>query len=580
MEANPKRAELRGGREELRAGLLRSALLHLEDSQGPGAVEALVTLAGLVPSELQHDSTWLSLPLARRILLGVQNELGPAAVESRGQHALHPSVLGLYVGMLRQAKDPLDAYRHLADAAIETWRVGKYSLEALGTRTVTFRYVPLPATELDQDDECFCLLRRAELKAIPAVFGLPEAHLEHDRCLSRGDSDCHYILTWKDPAPPGSTWIAAGLGFIVSLPAATVLDPLVAGLTCAGSALLGASGGELWRRHKRDRAERSFERNRIVALEHGLAQHGHTTRPGDLTNAILGGKYRILRTVGSGGIGTVYAAEHLGLGVQVAVKVLRGAAAVDAAEVARLRREARVQVALEHPNVVRTFDLDQLPDGTLYVVMELLSGMSLHELMKRNRPVPASRALPIFIRACRALSAAHRLGIVHRDLKPGNIFLCEGGAVKVLDFGMSKLAAEETLTQEGYTLGTPEYMSPEQCSGAEVDARSDIYAFGVLMYETLCGDLPFRGKTRQALLEHHQRSTPKPLLVIKPGLAIPPELDRVVMACLKKRPSDRPATAQQLERLLAAVPPQPGAEAYALADDLQTPITPSKSPTR
>jgi eukaryotic-like serine/threonine-protein kinase len=274
----------------------------------------------------------------------------------------------------------------------------------------------------------------------------------------------------------------------------------------------------------------------------------------------------------------VYAAEHLGLGIQVAVKVLRGAAAVDAAEVARLRREARVQMAIEHPNVVRTFDLDQLPDGTIYVVMELLSGMSLHELMKRSHPLPVAKALPIFIRACRALSAAHRLGIVHRDLKPGNIFLCEGGAIKVLDFGMSKLAAEETLTQEGYTLGTPEYMSPEQCSGAEVDARSDIYAFGVLMYEALSGELPFRGKTRQALLEHHQRSAPKPLLISKPDLAVPPELDRLVMACLKKRPADRPATAQQLERMLAAVPPQPGAEVHALADELLTPITPSRNP--
>jgi eukaryotic-like serine/threonine-protein kinase len=573
-----RRAELRGGREEVRAGLLRCALLHLEDRDGPKAVADLVTLAGLVPSEIAHDSTWLSLPLARRILLAVQGELGTDAIETRGIYALHPSVLGLYVGMLRHVRDPLDAYRHLAEAAIENWRVGKYALEDEGTRSVTFSYIPLPGSESDQNDECFCWLRRAELKAIPCVFGLPEAELEHSRCLSRGDSDCHYRLTWKDPAPAQLTFVGAGVGALLSLPLALGVDPLVGGLVGAGGAFLGASGGELWRRYRKDRAQRTFERHRIAALEHGLMQHGHTSRQGDLTNAILGGKYRILRTVGSGGIGTVYAAEHLGLGIQVAVKVLRGAAAVDAAEVARLRREARVQMALEHPNVVRTFDLDQLPDGTLYVVMELLSGMSLHELMKRNRPLPAGRVLPIFIRACRALSAAHRLGIVHRDLKPGNIFLCEGGAVKVLDFGMSKLAAEETLTQEGYTLGTPEYMSPEQCSGAEVDARSDIYAFGVLMYEALCGELPFRGKTRQALLEHHQRSTPKPLLVAKPGLSIPPELDRVVMACLKKRPADRPASAQHLERLLAAVPPQAGFEAYSLADELQTPITPTKSP--
>ncbi|HSC88071.1 MAG TPA: serine/threonine-protein kinase, partial [Polyangiaceae bacterium] len=295
---------------------------------------------------------------------------------------------------------------------------------------------------------------------------------------------------------------------------------------------------------------------RIAALEHGLEQRGQFgSQLGDLTHSVLGGKYRMLRPVGSGGIGTVYAAEHLGLGVQVAVKVLRGAAAVDAAEVARLRREARVQMSLEHPNVVRTFDLDQMPDGTLFVVMELLRGVSLQDQLKRRRPLPPGFAIPVFLQACSALSAAHRLGIVHRDLKPGNIFLCEGGLVKVLDFGMSKLAEEETLTQDGYTLGTPEYMSPEQCVGGPIDARSDVYAFGVLMYEALTGDLPFHGKSRQALLEHHQRSTPRPMRQVRPDLSIPDELDRIVMACLKKRPSERPQTAQQLERLLAAVPP-------------------------
>jgi len=568
---NLSRSDVRGGREELRAGLLRSALLHLEEAEGPAAVDGLVTAAGLLPSELSHDSTWVSLSLARRVLVAVLAQVGPEGVQSRGRFALHPGVLGLYVGLLRQVQTPEAAYRHLGEAASETWRVGKYFLEEESERQVVIRYAPQSGLEVDQSDECFCLLRQAELKAIPRIFGMPEASLEQRNCLARGDNDCRYVLRWRDRAPVSLSVIGAAIGVFLSLSVGATLHPVTAGFTALGGALLGTAGGELWRRNRRDRSNRVFEQNRITALEHGLSQHGHSVRLGDLTNSILGGKYRILRTVGSGGIGTVYAAEHLGLGVQVAVKVLRGAAAVDGAEVARLRREARVQMALEHPNVIRTFDLDQLPDGTLYVVMELLSGMSLHELMKRNRPLPASRALPIFIRACRALSAAHRLGIVHRDLKPANIFLCEGGAVKVLDFGMSKLAAEETLTQEGYTLGTPEYMSPEQCSGGEIDERSDIYAFGVLMYEALSGELPFRGKTRQALLEHHQRSTPRPILIQKPHLGVPAELERVVMACLKKRPADRPQTAQQLERMLAAVPPQAGGDPYPPADDLSPP---------
>jgi serine/threonine-protein kinase len=158
------------------------------------------------------------------------------------------------------------------------------------------------------------------------------------------------------------------------------------------------------------------------------------------------------------------------------------------------------------------------------------------------------------LQTCRALAAAHRQGIVHRDLKPGNVFLCDGGTVKVLDFGMSKLGQGDALTQDGYTLGTPEYMSPEQCSGGEVDRRSDIYAFGVLTYEALTGSLPFKATSRRALLDQHQRVMPKPMRRARPDLDIPEELDQVVLSCLAKRPDDRPDGAEQLERALAMIP--------------------------
>ena len=205
---------------------------------------------------------------------------------------------------------------------------------------------------------------------------------------------------------------------------------------------------------------------------------------------MLGGKYRIGRKIGSGGIGVVYAAEHVTLGHEVAVKVLRGAAAQDGGEIARLRREAYIQVHVEHPNVVRVLDLDQMPDGSIYVVMERLIGRSLADKLARDGLLAPGFAIPVFIDVCRALDAAHKKGVVHRDLKPGNIFLCEDGMSKVLDFGMSKLARAESLTQTGYTLGTPEYMAPEQCIGAKVEPRTDIYALGVMMYEALTGELP------------------------------------------------------------------------------------------
>ncbi len=158
----------------------------------------------------------------------------------------------------------------------------------------------------------------------------------------------------------------------------------------------------------------------------------------------------------------------------------------------------------------------------------------------------------MFSQVCRALDAAHTFGIVHRDMKPGNIFLCDDGTVKVLDFGMSKLAQAESITQQGFTLGTPEYMSPEQCIGAELDGRADLYSVGVVMYEALTGSLPFNVSKRRALLELHQREHPAPLRARRPDLGLPERLDQAVLACLEKRPADRPASARELERRLQA----------------------------
>lgn len=540
----------------MRAALLRPALLHLRQAHGPAAVTQLLEASGLKESEVSHDSAWIPLGCARRVLEGVVQRLGEEALRSQGSFATSPEVLGVHVRLLRHVKEPRDAYEYLVHASSEHTRVGAYALDEIEETHALVSYTPSPELEAEQAHRCFCLHRQGELRALPTLWGLPEASLEELSCIARGDLRCTYELTWPKQSPSLGPWAAVASAGGSGSAVAMTGSPLAAAIAACVGAVLGGAAGHFWTRMRREGTTRALERFRIQALEHGLEQRGQLhTQAGDLTHSVLGGKYRMLRSVGSGGIGTVYAAEHLGLGFQVAVKVLRGAAAVDASEVARLRREARVQMSLEHPNVVRTFDLDQMPDGTLYVVMELLRGCSLQDQLKRRRPLPPGFAIPVFLQACSALSAAHRLGIVHRDLKPGNIFLCEGGTVKVLDFGMSKLAEEETLTQEGYTLGTPEYMSPEQCVGGAVDPRSDVYAFGVLMYEALTGDLPFHGKTRQALLEHHQRSTPRPMRVARPDLDIPEELDRIVMACLKKHPYDRPQTAQQLERLLAAVPP-------------------------
>src|SRR5262249_14915210 len=189
-----------------------------------------------------------------------------------------------------------------------------------------------------------------------------------------------------------------------------------------------------------------------------------------------------------------------------------------------------------------------IPTFSTYSDMERPRAPAPAYKLSRDGLLAPGFAIPVFIGVCGALAAAHDKGVVHRDLKPGNVFLCDDGASKVLDFGMSKLATAEALTQTGYTLGTPEYMAPEQCIGAQVEARTDIYALGVLMYEALTGELPIIAQSRRELLDLHQRQVPIPMRQRRPDLPVPEALDAIVMKCLKKRVNDRPKNALEVQQ--------------------------------
>jgi len=547
----PLHSSIVGGREELRAGLLKPYLLRFRDERGESTVRALLSTVGLSSLVMDDEMAWISLGAARRALDALGTALGREAIAHCSSWLIHPETLGGYVQMLRVAAEPLDAYRYLTAHASETTRVGTYELRVLGQGKIEVDYVPVLGTLDEQKDPLLCAARSAELEGVPLFWGLPTAVVEHSECIAKGDSMCRYQIRW-DERGKHQIWLGASGGMLAT--AATVAlsgNFLAMGIGATVGGVFGGVIAYLVDRIRRERRARVFEKNRIAALERGLELRGLGMLPeGDLGGTVLGGKYRILHRIGSGGIGAVYAAEHISLAHRVAIKLLRGAAAADAAETARLRREAQVQVSIEHPNVIRTLDLDQTPDGSIYVVMELLHGISLAERL-REGPVPAAQAVYIFVRMCRALEAAHRNGVIHRDLKPGNVFLCFDSSVKVLDFGMSKLAQAESLTQEGYTLGTPEYMSPEQCIGAPLDPRSDLYALGVLMYETLTGEIPIQSRNRRDLLELHQRAIPVSMCEKRPDLQIPPELDRIVLACLAKRAGQRPTNAHDLEMRLA-----------------------------
>jgi serine/threonine-protein kinase len=543
------------GREELRSTWFRPYLLRLRNERGEAALRALLSTAGIPIGLMNDDAGWLSVNAAKRLLRALASALGPDAVGDRGAWMTHPESLGAYVRMLRVASAPEDAYRYLAANASETTRVGTCELKAAGPSSAEIVYRPRQETEESQADELLCAARRAELAAIPLIWGLPSASIEHPRCLARGDAECHYIVRWKF-GQKRSIALGALLGAAASGGAVMISGSLLGAAIGAGvGGALGAALGIASERVSEERALRVFEKHRIAALERGLEVRGHFKETaGDMIGSVLGGKYRILRKIGSGGIGVVYAAEHVALGTEVAVKVLRGAAAMDASEIARLRREARVQGSIEHPNVVRTLDLDELPDGSIYVVMELLRGSSLATMLKHQGLVAPGFAVPMFTQVCRALWAAHQLGVVHRDLKPGNIFICDDKTVKVLDFGMSKFNEAESLTQDGYTLGTPEYMAPEQCIGAPVDARTDLYALGVMMFEAVTGDLPIRGRNRRELLELHQRAIPRTIIDARPDLPLPEGLSQAIAQCLRKRAAERPTNARELEKLLSSIP--------------------------
>jgi hypothetical protein len=557
-----------GGKEELRASVLKTYLLRIRTERGERTAGQLLVTAGIDAGAVDNETGWVSQLAAKRALRAISALLGREAVRHRGDWVTHPEALGVLVRMLRASERPIDAYRYLAEHAREVTRVGTWSIDEVaklkGLRpAVRMTYKPRSDGADDgseradaEGEELLCDARVGELAGLPRIWGLLDAEIAHETCLARGASECVYDVRWRARRSREGLVVGALGAGVVCGPAVAVAGGALAGALAAGlGAALGAATGFMWDRSREDRSARAFEHNRIAALERGLELRGEIGgTPTDLTGTVLGAKYRIGRKIGSGGIGVVYAAEHVTLGHEVAVKVLRGAAARDGGEIARLRREAYIQVHVEHPNVVRVLDLDQMPDGSIYVIMERLIGRSLADKLSRDGLLAPGHAIGIFSHVCRALDAAHRKDVVHRDLKPGNIFLCEDGIAKVLDFGMSKLATAESLTQAGYTLGTPEYMAPEQCIGAQVEARTDIYALGVMMYEALTGELPIVASSRRELLDLHQRQIPTPMRQRRPDLPIPEELDQTVMKCLKKRVNERPRGAAQLEHMLSAVP--------------------------
>jgi serine/threonine-protein kinase len=297
----------------------------------------------------------------------------------------------------------------------------------------------------------------------------------------------------------------------------------------------------------------------------------------------LNNRFLIEEKLGEGGFGAVYRGTQEATGRKVALKLLHPEMTRDQNVVERFRREGQVLCSLRDAHTITTYDFDQTADGTLFIAMELLEGRSLHEVFHREAPIEWRRMLKIVVEICSSLAEAHALGIVHRDLKPENIYLERRPGnpefVKILDFGIAKVvrgdsAAQQApqLTATGQTLGTLEYMSPEQLMGKQLDGRSDIYALGVVAYELITGRLPFpEAIGPAALITAQLKKTPPSLSAANPAGAIPAAVDAVILKMLGKDKATRFEDAGELATACAQLLEAPSADAFAVAQPEATP---------
>ncbi len=325
----------------------------------------------------------------------------------------------------------------------------------------------------------------------------------------------------------------------------------------------------------------------------------HPRSPPSGTDPYLGtvvaGRFRVDALIGAGGMGKVYRATHLGLDKTVCLKTLKPSLTEDQTVIGRFEREAKAASRLDHPNSIQVLDFGQDERGNLFLVMEFVPGRDLRQLLRAEFPLPEPRVARLVAQVLAALARAHAQGVVHRDLKPENILVCdrpdEPDFVKVLDFGIAKILDPTTpgLTRNDMVCGTPEYMSPEQALGKDVDARADLYAVGVILYQCFAGFLPFDGHNAMEVLQHQVNDAPRPPREAFPQTTASPAMEALILRALEKLPAKRPQTAEAFRRELLSlaglatppsearsVPPPLDADAVTTPEHVRVPGPPAR----
>jgi serine/threonine-protein kinase len=273
---------------------------------------------------------------------------------------------------------------------------------------------------------------------------------------------------------------------------------------------------------------------------------------------VIAGRYRLIEKLGQGGMGAVYKGQHVKINRLTAIKVLTSELVSNQEFIARFQREAEMASQIDHPNAVAIYDFGEAEDGLIYIAMEFVNGKPLSAILKKDGTLALDRVVRIAKQAAEALGAAHGLGIIHRDFKPDNIMICDKPGrpdwVEVVDFGIAKRAVSDTqqtgLTQVGFVLGTPLYMSPEQVMGEDLDPRSDLYSLALVVYEMLTCALPFSGATTQSQMMKRVVEPPMPLTLARPQLTLPRAVEAVILRALSRKPEDRYSSTSEFAEAL------------------------------
>ena len=287
----------------------------------------------------------------------------------------------------------------------------------------------------------------------------------------------------------------------------------------------------------------------------------------ELIGAVIDDRYEVLSVIGEGGMGRVYRIRHRRLGRTFALKALRPELSTDKVLTQRFVQEARAAAVVVHPNVVQINDFGTLSTGQPYFVMELLEGRTLTRILRDEGPIDPQRCVVIARQIAEALGVAHAMSVIHRDLKPDNVMLIRPTGsrmtVKVLDFGLAKVAANTRLTRPGVVFGTPHYMSPEQASGESYDHRVDVYALGIIIFEMVTGRVPFEADTYMGVLSKHLYAVPPRVREFHGPFGAIPEIEDIISRCLAKKPADRWPSMTELARTLSSLSSQLEAAGHA-----------------